>query len=133
MSGLRILGVDYGRTRTGISLSDPHGITCSPLTVIIERDRERLAEGIAHLVEEYGVSEVVLGLPRPLGGGRNTQTEEVLEFKAVLEKHTTAKVVLWDERFTTVLARRGRRSGVDDAIAACYLLQSYLDRCSTDG
>ena len=115
-----------------MSLSDPHGVTCSPLAVLAAKDHHRLAREIARLAEEYEVREIVLGLPRPLGGGTNAQMEEVMQFKAVLEKYTAINVVLWDERFTTVLARRGRRSETDDAVAACYLLQNYLDRCSND-
>ncbi|MGB9879443.1 MAG: Holliday junction resolvase RuvX, partial [Anaerolineae bacterium] len=110
---MRVLGVDYGRSRTGVAVSDPHRVTCSPVAVLVVKDQDSLAAEIARLAEEYEVSEIVLGLPRPLSGGSNSQMEEVLGFKALLEKHTVAQVVLWDERFTTVLARRGRRQGAD--------------------
>ena len=130
---MRVLGVDLGKTRTGLALSDPLGITCRPLEVLVERDSARVAESIAALAKEYGADRIVLGLPRPLRGGRNQQMEEVLAFKALLERCTEVPVVLWDERFTSKLAERGRRPGTaKDAVAACYLLQNYLDAQARD-
>lgn len=125
---MRILGVDFGGRRTGLALSDPIGVTCSPLGTIEEKDEDRLVDKIVATVQEQDVSEIVVGLPRPLAGGVNAQSEAAAAFAARLQKATTIPVRMWDERFTSKLAAGSRTSRASqDAVAACYMLQSYLD------
>lgn len=125
---MRILGVDWGRARTGLALSDPCTITCSPLPPIAERDPEHRLQELISIIAEEGVEQVVIGLPRPLRGGDNQQTLEVREFVERLRALTSVPVLAWDERYTTRLAERARFSNASrDSVAACYILQSYLD------
>jgi len=125
---VRTLGVDLGRSRTGLALSDPLGVTCRPLDIVAERDEERLITVIAAVVREEEVEEIVVGLPRPLSGGINTQMENTVAFAERLMKAVPVRVVLWDERFTSTLAERGRpRTKAHDGVAACFILQNYLD------
>jgi putative holliday junction resolvase len=125
---MRVLGIDLGRSRTGLALSDPLGVTCSPLGTIEERDEGRLIAAIVATAQERGASKIVLGLPRSLRGGANPQSDLVVAFKARLEERTAVPVELWDERFTSKLAGKQRSStSGQDAVAACYILQSYLD------
>ena len=128
---MRVLGIDLGRSRTGLAISDPLGVTCSPLGTVLEKDEDRLIAKIVAVAEEQNVGAMVLGLPRPLSGGMNRQAESVLAFASRLETETTVPVLTWDERFTSKLAKRGRpTSRGEDAVAACYMLQSYLDSCT---
>jgi putative holliday junction resolvase len=125
---VRLLGIDVGEARTGVAVSDRHAITCSPLPVIVERNRDEVLLRIVALAEEHGVGQIVVGLPRPLKGGTNRQMEETLEFMSRLEKLIAVPVLAWDERYTSKLAGRpGARGAGQDSVAACYLLQSYLD------
>jgi putative Holliday junction resolvase len=125
---VRLLGVDYGSTRTGMSLSDPLGVTCRPLGVIVERDEDRLVAELLATAREQQADGIVVGLPRPLSGGTNQQMERVLGFVKRLESDTSLPVRTWDERYTSCLAGKGRRPGESrDAVAACYMLQNYLD------
>lgn len=125
---MRALGVDVGAARTGLALSDPLGITCRPLTILRIRDRDALAAAVADVAEREGASTIVVGLPRPLSGGLNQQMRVVVAFIDRLRALTSRPVTTWDERFTSKLAKQNRRPGepVDD-VAACHLLQSYLD------
>jgi putative holliday junction resolvase len=118
-----------------LALSDPYGVTCSPLEVVEERDGERLLLRIMEVAREQEVGEIVVGLPRPLAGGTNSQVESVLAFVALLGERVGTDVATWDERFTSKLAEKGRsRTEPQDAVAACYMLQGYLDsRASTRG
>ncbi len=85
---------------------------------------------IVEEAEREGASRIVVGLPRPLAGGTNAQLEAAQAFARRLQAATHLSVVTWDERFTTKLAERGRRGkGPADAVAACHLLQNYLDAC----
>ncbi|HLA80208.1 MAG TPA: Holliday junction resolvase RuvX [Thermoleophilia bacterium] len=125
---MRYLGVDLGDVRTGLALSDPHGVVCSPLEVVEERDRERLLLRIMEAARAHDVEKIVVGLPRPLRGGTNTQVDKVREFVVTLAERTATEVETWDERFTSQMAESGGASGPSrDAVAACYMLQNYLD------
>ncbi len=108
-------------------------MTCSPLPVIRERDSEQALLRVIAIADEFGAAEIVVGLPRPLGGGTNEQMEAVIAFKERLERLTATPVLMWDERFTSKLAESGAmRSGEQDSVAACYMLQDYLDWRSRD-
>ena len=129
---MRILGVDLGRSRTGLALSDPLGLTCSPLEVLEERNEERLLQKIVQVAEENEVARIVVGMPRPLAGGTNPQSEEITLLAEALGRRSPVSVVTWDERFTSKLAERGEVKGKAkgrprDSVAACHMLQSYLD------
>lgn len=125
---MRFLGVDVGAVRTGLALSDPHAISCRPLEVLRLRDREALADAVTAVAEREEAGTIVVGLPRPLSGARNAQQEEVESFVALLSGRTRFRVVTWDERFTSKMARGSRPRGqAEDSVAACHLLQGYLD------
>lgn len=125
---MRVLGVDFGHSRTGLALSDPMRVACRPFDILVERDEERLVARIVGVAQDEEVGEIVVGLPRPLSGGTNRQMEDVLLFVEQLKRATTLPVVTWDERFTSKLAEKGRSAKRShDAVAACYLLQSYLE------
>jgi putative Holliday junction resolvase len=125
---VRVLGIDLGTSRTGVAISDPLGITCTPLPVIRERDQQKVLLTVVAIADEQGADEIVVGLPRPLGGGSNQQLEAVLAFKERLGASTVKPVVTWDERFTSKLADQGgKRTAEQDSVAACYMLQDYLD------
>lgn len=128
---MRILGVDFGGSRTGLALSDPLGITCRPVATLEEKDEDRLVERIVMAADEHGVGIIVVGLPRPLGGGTNAQSDASVAFAEHLQRSLQIPVRMWDERFTSRLADRGRsRKSGQDAVAACYMLQNFLDSCA---
>jgi len=132
----RILGIDYGGKRVGISVSDPTNIIARGLTVIINSGN--LIDGIKSLAEEYGVGSIVVGMPFRLDGEKGEKAEEVSSFISRLRQATGLDVVPWDERFTTREAHRTMREmGVRkmkrqsksaiDMTAAALILQGYLD------
>jgi len=106
----------------------------------IERPAEnklrRTLARIAELVQQYEVTEIVLGFPKNMNNTVGERGEKTLDFKEQLERRTGLPVIMWDERLTTVAAerslietgvRRERRKEVIDQIAACLILQSYLE------
>ncbi|MCL5734783.1 MAG: Holliday junction resolvase RuvX [Actinobacteria bacterium] len=125
---MRFLGVDLGEARTGLALSDPYGVVCSPLEIVEERDRYRLLLRIMEAAQDNSVDKIVVGLPRPLKGGTNRQARKTLEFVEALANLSGLEVDTWDERFSSKLAEAHGSSGWPrDAVAACYMLQNYLD------
>lgn len=133
---MRILGIDYGDSRTGIAVSDPFGLTAQPITVISEKNAERLLEKICKIISEYAVEKIVIGLPKNMNGTVGERGERTKEFAQMLREKTALPVIEWDERLTTASAHRTlseanvsgkKRRGILDKIAAVFILQGYLD------
>jgi putative Holliday junction resolvase len=87
------------------------------------------------LVQENGVGEIVMGLPRNMNGTEGPRAELCREFAQRLEEKTGLKVALWDERRTTVEAHQilndhnyhgKKRKNTVDAVAASLILEGYL-------
>jgi putative Holliday junction resolvase len=132
----RILGIDYGKARIGLALSDPLGVTAQPLEVIRVYEMQKALSRIASIVKERDVRGIVLGLPLNMDGSVGPQAAETRSFAALLEVETGLKPVEWDERLTSrqALSALGqqerswrKRQEKLDAVAAQILLQSYLD------
>lgn len=136
---MRIIGLDYGSHTVGVAMCDPLGIMAQGLETIerpAENKLRRTLARIAELVQQYEVTEIVLGFPKNMNNTVGERGEKTLDFKEQLERRTGLPVIMWDERLTTVAAerslietgvRRERRKEVIDQIAACLILQSYLE------
>ena len=131
----RILGLDFGRARIGVAISDELQMLAHPLETIPAN--EEPASRIAEIVREKQVDHVVAGIPRQMNGQIGTAAAEVLEFVEKLRAILPCPVVTWDERLTTVAAHRALRDagkktrdtrGYVDQVAAQMILQTYLDR-----
>jgi putative pre-16S rRNA nuclease len=129
----RRLGVDVGSVRVGVALSDPSPILASPLVTL---PREGSVDALVGLAGEHDVVEVVVGLPKTLGGQHGTAARIATDFAAELAERLNVPVRLADERLTTVTATRvlaqsgvrGRRQrAVVDQAAAVEILQGWLD------
>ncbi len=139
---MRIMGLDLGSKTVGVAISDPLLITAQGIEIIRRKEENKLRRTLARieaLIEEYEVSEIVLGLPKNMNDTLGERAQFSLEFKEKLERRTGIPVVMWDERLTTVAAdkammeagiRRENRKDYVDKIAACLILQGYLDKCS---
>jgi putative Holliday junction resolvase len=138
---VRILGIDLGRRRVGLAISDPTRTLARPLaTLTIEGNAavERVVQEIDRLAaEDDGLDAVVVGLPARLDGSPTDQTVEVLRFVTRLRERIALPVHQQDERLTSHeaesrLAQRQpdwrKRKAQLDAAAAAVILQDYLDR-----
>lgn len=94
------------------------------------------APGIAAAAKEKGAGIIVIGLPRNMNGTYGPAAEKSRALAEAVKQHTSAKVILWDERLTTAAAtRRLQESGMDsreqrqviDQAAAVQILQDWLD------
>lgn len=133
---MRILGVDYGRARVGIAMSDPTAYLAQAYRVIPRRSDRQVAEDISQIVFAEAVSEIVIGLPKNMNGSIGERAMQCQAFADLMKSMVDIPVVLYDERLTTVAAertlihadvRRAKRKQVIDEVAATILLQSYLD------
>jgi putative Holliday junction resolvase len=119
-----VAALDLGEVRTGVAISDPGGVIASPLEVIPSGD---LSGRVRRLVDEQGICEIVVGVPKTLGGEIGFQARKVLAtLDALKSQFPGVRFVEWDERFTTRLA--GRKGAVRvDHVAAARMLQEYLE------
>ena len=141
---MRIMGLDLGSKTVGVAISDPLLITAQGIEIIRRKDENKLRQTLARieaLIAEYEVEKIVLGLPKNMNDTIGERAELSLEFKEKLERRTGLPVVMWDERLTTVAAdkammeagiRRENRKDYVDKIAACFILQGYLDSCKKE-
>ena len=133
----RILGVDFGDVRMGLSRSDPGRCFASPWKVVTYKGTYKRA---AHLVVEAAaageVVAIVVGMPRSMDGSYIGKAEQVGEFVAYLRTLTDLPVDTWDERLSTVEATRSMQgAGLRqrqirpkvDKVAAALILQGWLE------
>jgi putative holliday junction resolvase len=136
----KIVALDLGEAYSGVAISDTGGFLARPLEVI---PSDRLVEYLGTLLAEEGIAEVVVGVPKTLGGELGFQAKRVLTILSTLrDAFPTVRFVEWDERLTTRLTRslrseprsaprkRGTKERVDH-LAAAAMLQEYLDRRET--
>ncbi|AWL37360.1 Holliday junction resolvase RuvX [Streptomyces halstedii] len=133
----RRLAIDVGDARIGVASCDPDGILATPVETVPGRDVPAAHRRLGRIVEEYEPIEVVVGLPRSLGGGEGPAAVKVRAFAQVLARGIApVPVRLVDERMTTVTASQGlRASGVTskkgrsviDQAAAVVILQNALE------
>jgi putative Holliday junction resolvase len=133
----RTIGIDYGRARVGVAVSDPLGVFASPLETVP-------AAKIIDYLQSFSSSETivrfVVGYPVNLNGAPSEAAKDVDAFLKKLKKRfPDIPVTLEDERFTSVLAHRAmidggmkkserRDKASVDKISAAIILQGYLDR-----
>lgn len=136
---MRIMGLDFGSKTVGVAISDELLFTAQGKEIIRRKEENKLRQTLARIEElivEYGVEEIVLGLPKNMNNTEGERVELTMEFKDKLERRTGLPVHMWDERLTTVAAdramieaglRREERKEHVDKIAAVFILQGYLD------
>jgi len=134
---LRILGIDLGEKRIGISISDELGITAQGLPTIIAINEIEDLKNIKEIIDKYKVEKIILGLPINMNGSLGKQAKKAISFAEKLKSSFQLTVELEDERLSTSKAekylietdrRRKKRKKVIDKISAIIILQSFLDR-----
>jgi putative Holliday junction resolvase len=131
----RWLGIDLGEARVGLALSDQLGALAHPFRTVVSSPR--LLDEICAVVASEGVGGIVVGLPKNMDGSLGPAAAKATAFADQLRiKLPALKIVLWDERLTTMEAQRALHTAgrnvkqsrkVIDQVAAQILLQNYLD------
>lgn len=132
----RVLGLDVGARRIGVAISDLLGITAQGLETIQRKNKRTDLAALEKVIQEHGVSEIVVGLPLRMSGAEGIQAEKMQLFAEDLRKRFKLPVHLWDERLTSAQANRllretemsiKRRGEVVDQMAAVLILQSWME------
>lgn len=134
----KLLGLDVGLARIGVSVSDPLGLAARPLTVLERRSRNEDFAELAQMTAGEEVEAIVCGLPLTMDGNEGEQAKTTRKWakrlayalRAILGK--PYPIIFWDERLSTyaaneILASTHDSTTREDAAAAAVILQSYLD------
>ena len=133
----RLLGVDFGDTRTGVAVSDVSRFLASGIGYISPGGIVKTADALAAIAREQKAVGIVVGLPRNMDGSEGFRAERCRELADMLRERTGLPVVMMDERMTTMSASRylnetntrgAKRKGVIDTLSAQIILQNALDR-----
>lgn len=132
---MRIMGIDYGDTRTGLAVSDEMNILVGEAWTLNEWNPERVADVIAQEAQKRNVGRLVLGLPKNMDGSEGPRAEKCRDFAELLRSKTDIELVMWDERRSSIEAhailhangkKEKKHRKTVDAVAASLILEGYL-------
>lgn len=134
---MKIMGIDYGKSRIGCAVSDALGMIANPIGTVHETYFPKQVEKVAQWIREQQPEKIVVGLPRHMNGAEGDSAQMARDFAEALEQACGVPCIMRDERMTTVMAHkllntldmRGseKRKKVVDTVSAVYILQEYLD------
>ena len=135
---LRSLSLDVGDKTIGIAASDLLGLTAQGVKTIRRTSIKSDLQELGEIISEYDAKILVIGLPKNMNGTEGERCEIVRDFaEKIQKKFPELKQVFWDERLSTVAAKkfligaadvsRKKRKKVIDKMAAVYILQGFLD------
>lgn len=137
---MKVMAIDLGDARTGVAISDALGLLTGQTSVIESWNKEKTAQLVAEAYRKSGAERLVMGFPRNMDGTEGPRAGLYREFAARLEELLGEKIVLWDERRTTIEAHQiltdnnyhgKKRKKTVDAVAASLILEGYLSYLRT--
>lgn len=128
---MRCLGIDYGRRRIGLALSDPTLFIASPLTIMENKGLKKNVTRLLEIIKQNEVGIIVVGLPLHANGDESEMSREARWFGQAFSD-LGYQVEFVDERYTSCTAEEmigndPRRKNLIDKVAASIILQMYLD------
>jgi len=137
-----LLGIDYGTKRIGLAVGDEETRLPTPIKTIVESQLPLQIQAVARLADEYDATGFVLGLPLNMDDTEGPQAKTVRTFGDRLAAHTHKPVYYVDERLSSFAAddllrgaelTRKKKKGVQDAVAATVILQSFFQNSDRQG
>lgn len=131
----KVLGLDVGKKRIGVSVSDFLLVLSHPLTMVLRKPEKVAIEEIKKLAHENQVNKIVVGLPLNEDGSMSEQAEDCRDFAKNFEGEF--EIIFEDEFLTSSMAEDFLRENkkkytknkhLVDIASACIILQQYLDR-----
>ena len=132
----RILGLDHGEKRIGVSISDPLKIFAYPYKIILNNNFNDVLIQINQIINKKKINRLIIGYPLNLKSEKTAQTVEVEKFIKHLNQKIKIPITKIDERFTSKIAivnlnhlkiKSGSNKEQIDMQAATIILQDYLD------
>ena len=132
----RLIGVDIGSKRIGLSISDENRKIATPLKTIDYINIQTLIDEIENIVKENNIGAIIFGNPKNMDGTEGSSSQSVKDKINLISKKITIPIALWDERLSTVAAFNlssqldinvSKRVKNIDKNAAAFILQGALD------
>ena len=133
---MRVIGIDYGLSKSGISISDPSRKIALPYRTIRYKDEKEFFEIILEICSDKNISDIVIGYPKNMNNDLNQMTDIIDNLKERFE-NKNFNIFIEDERLTSQYAQKillsqgvntGKNKEKIDLIASTLILQSFLDR-----
>tara|TARA_B110000459_G_scaffold131638_1_gene144036 strand:+ start:31 stop:495 length:465 start_codon:yes stop_codon:yes gene_type:complete len=132
----RLMGIDPGRKRVGIAISDENKIIATPYTTIIKNKYSDFVKEIIKVVEENQIKGIVIGNPINMDGTASQSSQSAKDLAINLSKDVTENVTLWDERLSSqgafnlsndLASNTSKKVSKLDENSAQFILQGALD------
>ena len=132
----RLMGIDPGRKRVGIAISDENKIVATPYTTIIKNKYSDFVKEIIKVVEENQIKGIVIGNPINMDGTASQSSQSAKDLAINLSKDVTENVTLWDERLSSqgafnlsndLASNTSKKVSKLDQNSAQFILQGALD------
>ena len=132
----RLIGIDPGRKRIGIAISDENKIVATPYTTIIKENYRDLVSQIKKIVDEYKIDGIVIGNPINMDGTEGPSSQSAKDLAKNFSKDITENITLWDERLSSqgafnlsveIPINTSKKKSKLDENSAQFILQGFLD------
>ena len=130
------MGLDVGKKRIGIAISDELHFTAQPFATLARKNLSSDLRSLAQIIQQQDITAIVIGLPKNMNGTLGPQAQSVMDFSEKLGQTVDIPLIFWDERLSSVaadrilleadLSRQKRKKHIDK-VAATIILQGYLD------
>jgi len=132
----RLMGIDPGRKRVGIAISDENKIIATPYTTIIKNKYSDFIKEIINIVDENQIKGIIVGNPINMDGTASQSSQSAKDLAINLSKDVTENVILWDERLSSqgafnlsndLASNTSKKVSKLDENSAQFILQGALD------
>ena len=132
----RLLGIDPGKNRIGIAISDEDKLVSTPLKTIFKKNNSNFINEIQTIIEENNIKGIVVGNPINMDGSKGASAQSAEDFSKYISNNVSIPVTMWDERLSSQGAFN-LSSNLDiniskkvkklDQNAASFILQGAID------
>jgi len=132
----RLLGIDPGKKRVGLAISDEDKLVSTPLKTIIKKNNSDLVKEIREIIEENNIKGIVVGNPINMDGSKGPSAQSANDFAKYLSNNISIPVTMWDERLSSEAAfnlssnldiNTSKKVEKLDQNAASFILQGAID------
>ena len=132
----RLLGIDSGKKRVGIAISDENKLVSTPLKTILKKNNTNVINDILEIIKENNIKGIVVGNPINMDGSKGPSSQSAKDFAKNLSNNISIPIVMWDERLSSQGAfnlssnldiNTSKKVKKLDQNAASFILQGAID------